>query len=455
MRKPSLKEFDITATQYAKYQDYKSKIEERRRRREAFDYRFYEAIIYSIAIILLLLLLTIARDVLFNIISRMLSVGKFWNAYLFVLALLLLFILLLFVVKMVIAKPLRPILQPLKIHRPFKKLYINLQRTIPREAYFDNAEKYELKNEAYYNYISGLQQRFPDIAEFDYNLQNYFKNIIDEIVSYEHTEINKSIINQQLEMRRAVWLKMNGVTFEREVANIYIAHQHEAKTTKAIGGEGGVDIRLWKDGLYSIVQCKNVRRAIDEPAVRKLFDTMHKEKASKAILICSGGFTHMARNFAKNRPIQLLDLNQFLNLVNDIYPQEYQLVETISEASVSSSNTTYRFKVIGKIDILYSLHSDSEKTSYCLFETREEAKKVIRRLHRIDDMPPTFAAVYDVEAWWLESVPADYYRKALYYIKVREKEIKTTADKKEDKKYVQKELWDGEEFTQKGIWNGE
>ena len=79
MRKPSLKEFDITATQYAKYQDYKSKIEERRRRREAFDYRFYEAIIYSIAIILLLLLLTIARDVLFNIISRMLSVGKFWN----------------------------------------------------------------------------------------------------------------------------------------------------------------------------------------------------------------------------------------------------------------------------------------------------------------------------------------------------------------------------------------
>ena len=103
MRKPSLKEFDITATQYAKYQDYKSKIEERRRRREAFDYRFYEAIIYSIAIILLLLLLTIARDVLLGTISRMLSVGKFWNAYLFVLALLLLFILLLFVVKMVIA----------------------------------------------------------------------------------------------------------------------------------------------------------------------------------------------------------------------------------------------------------------------------------------------------------------------------------------------------------------
>ncbi|NLD23659.1 MAG: hypothetical protein GX670_05455, partial [Bacteroidales bacterium] len=162
-----------------------------------------------------------------------------------------------------------------------------------------------------------------------------------------------------------------------------------------------------------------------------------------------------ARNFAKNRPIQLLDLNQFLKLVNDIYPQEYQLVETISETSVSSSNTTYKFKVIGKTDILYSLHSQTEDITYCLFETREEAKKVIRRLQRIDEMPPTSTIAYDIETWWLQSVPANYYRKALYYIMVREKEMKTTADKKEDNKYVQKELWDGEEFTQKGMWDVE
>ena len=454
MRKPSLKEFDITAAQYAKYQNYKSKIEERKRGRETFGYRFYEAVISAVAIFLLLLILILARDVLYNIISHMLSNGKFWSAYLFVLALILLFALLLFVVKKVIAKPLRPKLQPLKRHRPFNKLYIKLQRSIPREAYFDNANKYELKNEAYYHYIGGLQQKFPGIIDFDYNLQSYFKKIIDEIISHQHSAINKSIINQQLETRRALWLKMDGVTFEREVANIYKAHQYEAKTTKAIG-EGGVDIRLWKDGLYSIVQCKNVRRAIDEPAVRKLLDTMHKEKASEAILICSGGFTHMARNFAKNRPIQLLDLNQFLKLVNDIYPQEYQLVETISETSVSSSNTTYKFKVIGKTDILYSLHSQTEDITYCLFETREEAKKVIRRLQRIDEMPPTSTIAYDIETWWLQSVPVDYYRKALYYIMVREKEMKTTADKKEDNKYVQKELWDGEEFTQKGMWDVE
>ena len=51
MRKPSLKEFDITAAQYAKYQDYKSKIEEKKRRIETFGHRFYEAVISIIAII--------------------------------------------------------------------------------------------------------------------------------------------------------------------------------------------------------------------------------------------------------------------------------------------------------------------------------------------------------------------------------------------------------------------
>ena len=64
MRKPSLKEFDISVAQYAKYQDYKSKIEERKRRRDAFGNKFYEAVISALAIFLLLLVLFLARDVL-------------------------------------------------------------------------------------------------------------------------------------------------------------------------------------------------------------------------------------------------------------------------------------------------------------------------------------------------------------------------------------------------------
>ena len=258
MKKPSLQEFDITAEQYSQYQHYKTKIEDRETRNEEFSHRFYESLISTISIIFILLLLTVARAVLFNTASRMIGNGEYVVLLFFILAILILSIFLFFVVRMLVAKPLRPKLHPLKTDRPFKQLYIKLQPSIHRELYFDNAKRYELQNEAYYNYIGDLQRRFPGIIEFNYNLQKYLRKIIDEIISYEHIEVNNSIINQQLENRRVVWLKMDGITFEREVSEIYKAHGYETKTTKAIG-EGGVDIRLWKDGEYSIAQCKNVR----------------------------------------------------------------------------------------------------------------------------------------------------------------------------------------------------
>ena len=47
-------------------------------------------------------------------------------------------------------------------------------------------------------------------------------------------------------------------------------------------------------------------------------------------------------------------------------------------------------------------------------------------------------------------------KKALYYIKVSEKEEKESADKKDkkDKRDGQREIW-GEEYVQKSMWDGE
>ena len=453
MNKPSLKDFDITAKQYAKYQNYKWKREDREKRKDGFAHQFNEALISIIAIIFLLLILTIASAFLANTVSFVFSNHKLATAFILITTALIFLSLLFFLTSHIIGKLIRPKLQSSKIYRPFKKVYTKLQPKIRSEAYFNNASRYELQNEAYYNYIGNLQQKFPGIINFNYNLQKYLKNSIDEIISHEHIVINNSIINQEQEKQRAVWLKMDGITFEREVARIYRAHGYEAQTTKATG-EGGVDIRLRKDGVYSIAQCKNVCRKIDEPAVKKLLETMHKEKASKAILICSGGFTTKAHVFAKNKPIELLDLNQFLKLVYIIYPQKYQLVDVILETSVSSSNTTYRFKVIGKSGILYSSHSLSEEPNYCVFETRNEAKSTIRRLQRIKEMPLTMTASYDIKEWWLESAS---FRKALYYIKVSQKEIKDTKNNrdKKEKLNAERKTWGAEYYVQGSIWDGE
>ena len=458
MKKPSLNNFGITAAQHSKYQDYKSKIEDRKIGREGFEHRFYKTVNITIAIILILVVTIVAKIVFTKIVSNTFTDEKLVNLVLLILTILVIATLFYFIIRMVVRKSIIKKLQLLKTHRPFKRLYIKLQPSIVRESYFDNAREYEIQNEKYYNYIGNLQKKFPDIIEFDNNLQVYAKKTIDEVVNNEHRSINSSIANQELEKQRAVWLKMDGITFERQVSVVYSDLGYEAKKTKATG-EGGVDIRLWKDEEYSIVQCKNTLHETGKSTVRSLLETIQKEKASKGILICSGGFNSSAYEFAKRKPIELLNLNQFLKLVNQAYPQESKLINTVLETSISNADTTYTLKVIGKTSILYSSHSHSHEMNYCLFETHEDAKKVINTLKRIDKRTIGNPTVYNIEEWWLESTPSDYFRKPVYYIKVKEKEkeVKVAPIKKESwyKKHIQREIWPTEVYIQKEIWGTE
>ena len=242
MKKPSLNNFGITAAQHSKYQDYKSKIEDRKIGREEFEHRFYKTVNIATAIILILVVTIVAKIVFTKIVSNTFTDEKLVNLVLLILTILVLATLFYFIIRMVVRKSMIKKLQLLKTHRPFKRLYIKLQPSIVRESYFDNAREYEIQNEKYYNYKGNLQKKFPDIIEFDNNLQVYAKKTIDEVVNNEHRSINSSIANQELEKQRAVWLKMDGITFERQVSAIYNELGYEAKTTKATG-EGGIDIR--------------------------------------------------------------------------------------------------------------------------------------------------------------------------------------------------------------------
>ncbi len=72
-------------------------------------------------------------------------------------------------------------------------------------------------------------------------------------------------------------------------------------------------------------------------------------------------------------------------------------------------------------------------------------------------MPLASEASYNVEEWWLERIPRGYYRKPLYYIKVSEKELKTTANKRKEKEKRdgQRQIWTTEQYVQKSMWENE
>jgi restriction system protein len=75
--------------------------------------------------------------------------------------------------------------------------------------------------------------------------------------------------------------------------------------------DGGIDLKLYRDGEYAVVQCKhwNVKQ-VPHNAVHELIGVMHTEKAQRAIFITSGEYTRAALAAAAKIPqLQIIDGN--------------------------------------------------------------------------------------------------------------------------------------------------
>jgi restriction system protein len=83
--------------------------------------------------------------------------------------------------------------------------------------------------------------------------------------------------------------------------------------------DGGVDIRLQKDGQLHLVQCKQWQsQKVGVNVVREMFGLMTAESAASAIVICSGIFTQEAKSFAEGKPIDLVDGAQLEALIGQV-----------------------------------------------------------------------------------------------------------------------------------------
>ena len=79
-------------------------------------------------------------------------------------------------------------------------------------------------------------------------------------------------------------------------------------------GDGGIDIFLEKAGRRYGVQCKNHHKAIGPAAIRDLYGAMSHEGLDAGIFIASSGYTKGAKEFARNKAITLLDINNVLRM---------------------------------------------------------------------------------------------------------------------------------------------
>jgi hypothetical protein len=107
-------------------------------------------------------------------------------------------------------------------------------------------------------------------------------------------------------------LDVSPAQFEKMVVELYEIRGYKAKRTGAIGDHGVDVVVATPKGEKWIVQCKRWRGAVGEPVIRDFFGTMHHEKADRGVLITTGTFSIKAREWAKGKPLNLVDGNEFL-----------------------------------------------------------------------------------------------------------------------------------------------
>jgi restriction system protein len=117
--------------------------------------------------------------------------------------------------------------------------------------------------------------------------------------------------------------------FESLITNLFDKMGLETKLTQA-SRDGGVDCVAFDLrpvlGGKVIVQAKRYKNTVGVSAVRDLFGTMHNEGASKGILVTTSGYGSAAFEFAKGKPIELIDGANLLYLLKQHADVEAKIV---------------------------------------------------------------------------------------------------------------------------------
>ncbi|HKC65062.1 MAG TPA: restriction endonuclease [Pyrinomonadaceae bacterium] len=115
-------------------------------------------------------------------------------------------------------------------------------------------------------------------------------------------------------------MDLNPFEFEQLVGNLFSKMGLETRQTQA-SRDGGVDVVAYDTrpilGGKVVIQAKRYRHTVGVSAVRDLYGTMLNEGASKGILVSTSGYGSDAFNFAKDKPIELIDGGGLLYLLEN------------------------------------------------------------------------------------------------------------------------------------------
>lgn len=137
-----------------------------------------------------------------------------------------------------------------------------------------------------------------------------------------HTARRKRLLAAQPSLDRINALSWQ--EFEHLVAEAYRRRGYRVRERGGSGADGGIDLELRAKDKTLVVQCKrwNVQ-AVGVERVRELYGAMVGEQAHGAIVVTSGRYTPDAIEFARDKPIKLVDGGELVELLKAVQGTRY------------------------------------------------------------------------------------------------------------------------------------
>jgi restriction system protein len=113
-------------------------------------------------------------------------------------------------------------------------------------------------------------------------------------------------------------MELSPTEFEGLITNLFAAMGLDTRQTRP-SRDGGVDCVAFDPrpvfGGKVVIQAKRYKNTVGVSAVRDLFGTIQNEGASKGILVTTSGYGKAAFEFARGKPLELLDGGNLLHLL--------------------------------------------------------------------------------------------------------------------------------------------
>jgi restriction system protein len=107
--------------------------------------------------------------------------------------------------------------------------------------------------------------------------------------------------------------------FEDVTGELFRRQGYSVEESLGGGADGGVDLRLRRNGELTLVQCKRWKsKKIGEPIVRELLGAIAAERADHGILVTTSTCTKDAHRFARAHGISLIQGEELLRSIRQV-----------------------------------------------------------------------------------------------------------------------------------------